>query len=85
MHFENGVNINALYVNTFTHRCERQSQLRFNGVIDINLVTTGSPNVYYLVVQSKDDNKLRCSCYQFRKEQRCQHCEAVTQRETAVA
>lgn len=85
LHFENGVNINALHVNNFTHRCERQSQLKLRGVIDIHLVTTGSPNVYYLVVQSPENKEYRCSCYGFRRNGQCEHCEAVKQQEAVVA
>jgi hypothetical protein len=85
LHFENGVLLNTLQFNHFTHKCERQGQINFKGVVDIHLVSTGSPNVYYLVVQSQEDKVHRCSCYCFRKLGQCEHCDAVTRQEAIAA
>jgi hypothetical protein len=84
LHFENGVRINALRVNHFTKRCEREEQLKFRGVVDIHLVTTGSPNVYYLVKWSNDKQCFQCTCYAYRRDGCCEHCETMREHREAM-
>lgn len=79
--FPNGVKINALRVNHFTHQCEREVKLNFQGPFNAHLVTTdinnSHCNIYYLVTRNEEDQSYQCSCYNHRKHGECCHVDAV--------
>jgi hypothetical protein len=79
--FPNGVKINALKVNHFSHQCERQIQLNFRGPFNAYLVTTDINNIhcniYYLVTWNEEDQRHYCSCYAHRRDGHCHHIDAV--------
>lgn len=71
--FPNGARINALKINDFTHVCERETQINFEGPITVYLVASNFKGIYYLVVWSEQEQRHRCSCYDFRKHEKCDH------------
>jgi hypothetical protein len=82
--FPNGCRINALKINNFTHVCERETQIKIEGPITVYLVATNFKGIYNLVVWSEEQEQYRCSCYEFRRDNWCSHCDAVPQREVAA-
>ena len=73
MNFPNGVNLNAIYVNQFTHEIAREGQISFKGPITIHLMASDIQNCYYLAWWSENRSRLICSCYSFRKNNEL-HC-----------
>ena len=75
--FPNGARVNALKVNNFTNVCERETQINLEGPITVYLVSSRFKGIYYLVVWSEQEQRHRCSCYDFRKHDCCEHTSKV--------
>jgi hypothetical protein len=65
--FPNGVNFNAIYVNHFTQRVQREDQIRFKGPVTVHLMASDIQNCYYLAWWSERSKQYLCSCYSFRR------------------
>jgi hypothetical protein len=83
LNFPNGVNMNAVYINHFSHEIVREDQLSFKGPITIHLIASDIQNCYYLVYWSEKQCQHVCSCYDFRRSGslHCSHTDDINQQQ----
>jgi len=81
--FPNGVNMNAVHINHFSHEIMRESQISFKGPITIHLMASGIQNCYYLAYWNERQQQHMCSCYAFRKSEgtHCPHTDDLNQQQ----